>query len=269
MHTQNSIKKTYQVQQLDSDTVPELFDTETEAIEYTLHDNRVGLYFTITSCYQNVHRGTNLFRATIIMPVWQCPARTLRAIKSVIAQDTNGWQLICIGDGCNQFADLLKSNWLKEAQAKAYIDGNEIIALNTEHFGGYGYHQRELAKQMATGKWTMYLDNDDDILPTHVSTRLNEAEFGPDPIDLIYFDTWLQPTNWHRDAQLEYGRIGHSEVMYRTSLLKQLSPMPDTYGHDWSQIDEAIKKGAKHRKGGGDRTYIVRSLPSQKETGID
>ena len=251
----SSIKKTFfVVGLLGEDT--KSFQTEVEAIDYLKTQESKG-YFFIHPAYQCIPDGENSFRASIIMPIWECPNRTIRAINSVINQDTSGWQLICIGDGCPKFAEVLAGSWFKEMQAKAYINGNEIIGLNTEHYGGFGYHQRELAKNMATGKWTMYLDNDDVLLPHHVSTRLKYVESGDDQVDLLYYSTWLEPDNWHRDAALLYGKIGHAEVMFRTEFLKTLTPLSNMYGHDWLTIKEAIDKGARTRKCGGEWTYIV------------
>ena len=261
-----SIKKSFLVTSLTSNNVKE-FNTEIEATDFILSNDTDEKYF-IMPTYKSLPQQQCKFRISIIMPIFGAPLRTIRAIMSVVAQNTNGWQLICIGDGCEYFIELMESSWFKDIQSRAYLDGNEVIALSTEHVGGYGFHQREIAKELATGEWTIYLDNDDVLKTTHVSTRLSAVGKNTE-IDLLYFNTWLEPIRWHREAELEFGRVGHSEVMYRTDFLKTLPPLNAEYGHDWIQIKQAIDKGARTKKVSGDPTYIVKSLPDKREEGID
>jgi len=262
----NSIVKKYTVVGINSDA-SKIVDSELEAIEF-IKEQDANDKFMITPTYQVVPSEQATFRASIIMPIWKAPIRTKRAIMSVVNQDTNGWQLLCLGDGCENFAELLHTKWFKELQAKAYLNGNEIVGLNTMHHGGYGYHQRDLAKTMATGKWCIFVDNDDVVKPNHVSARLEFVESTKDEYDFVYFNTWLEPINWFRDTTILQGKIGNSEVMYRTSFLKQLMPLSDIYGHDFLQIQEAVHKGARYRKIVGEPTYIVKSLPDRKEDTI-
>ena len=260
-----SIQKVYDVTNL-STSKSFIAYTEKEATDHMLQSESNDKYIVIPT-YMVVDSEKAKFRATIVMPIWEAPERTVRAINSVMSQDTNGWQLLCLGDGCDKFGRIMHGGWFNELKSRAAINGNEIIGINTEHFGGYGYHQRQLAKELARGEWTMFLDNDDVLTPHHLSTRLGEA--GSDSVDILYFNTWIEPTRWFRDSQVQEGKIGHSEIMYRTELWRQLPALTDQYGHDWTQLKQALDKGATHRKGGGATTYIVKSLPNQREQGID
>ena len=126
-----------------------------------------------------------------------------------------------------------------------------------------------MAKKLATGAWVMYLDNDDVLKTNHVSTRLSAAEHSQERLDLLYFNTWREDIQWHREAILEFGHVGHSEIMWRTEFLKTLPAVNGEYGHDWTQISQGLEKGAKTKKVVGETTYIIKSTPNKREGGID
>ena len=262
-----SIQKRYIVSGVSSDEI-QSFTSEKEATDFILSQDDGKEYF-IMPAYKTVNADDAKFRVSVIMPIWENPSRTIRAIMSIVNQTTNGWQLICLGDGCPNFKNTMESGWFKDLQSKAYLNGNEIFADNTLHFGGYGFYQRQLGKTIARGKYVVYLDNDDVVKPIHLATRLAAAENADQEYDLLYFNTYVEPIRGIRDAQLEHGRIGHSEIMYRTEFLRTLPPLTDQYGHDWTQIKQALDKGARTLKVVGEDTYIVKSLPDNKEQGIN
>ncbi len=258
-----------------------IVDSERQAIEW-IKEQEDHEKFMVMPSYQSISSDQATFRATIVMPIWTdesgvrsddrtAVVKAIRAIKSVIAQDINGWQLLCLGDGDAWFGEAVNSGWFKEMQAIASMNGNEIIGINTEHRGGYGFYQRELSKTLATGTWTMFLDSDDIFKPNHLSQRLEVAENSTEQYDLFYFNTQLP--FWFRDAQLEYGKIGHSEVVIRTSIFKTLPPYIEAYGHDWNMIKSALDLNIKTRKVDAPNmksaTYWVRSTPDRKEAGFE
>ena len=263
----NSIIKKYTVENV-TDGGIRYFNTEFAAYEYIRSQNEYSA-FKIETIYEVVNPDDLQFRATLLLTVYGAPARTLRAIQCCLEQDATGIEIIIFGDNCPHLAELISNGFFKEKIIEQQIKGNDLIVENlTVNHGGFGYHQRNLAKKMSRGNFFMYMDNDDVILKNHVSTRLLTAENGD--YDLIGFETYIEPNFHYRDTDFTYGKIGHSEIVFRTDFLKSLPESTPEYGHDWTLVDNAINAGAKcFIKKGEPRTYIVKSLPSKKEIGID
>ena len=113
------------------------------------------------------------------------------------------------------------------------------------------------------------MDNDDVILPNHFSNYYSEIA-GTD-YDLVYFNTFLapiEPSGKIRESQLEFGMIGHQEVIVKSSLLKTYN-QSDKWGHDWEMIKHLIDNGAKVKKSKNPPTYHIISVGELRETEID
>lgn len=263
----NSITKRYIVSEIDGDRSIK-FEGEMEAYNY-VRLQPAGSRYMIMPSYESVHPESLKFRATLLLTVYQAPARTLRAIQCCLDQDATGIEIIIFGDNCPNLAELITNGFFKDKILQQQVKGNDLVVMNLEtNHGGFGYRQRNIARGIARGKFLMYMDNDDVILPNHVSTRLLTAE--NNDYDLIGFETYIEPNFHYRDTDFTYGKIGHSEILIRTDFLRGLPESTPEYGHDWTLVDNALKAGAKaFIKKGEPRTYIVKSLPSKKEVGID
>ncbi len=237
----NSITKKYIVVNQESDESKK-FDSELEASNY-IRNQEFGSKFLIMNLYESVEPKDLKFRATIVLVVYKAPQRTLRAIESCLNQNTTGIEIIVYGDCCPNLDELIKKGYFDNKIIEQQLKGNDLVILNNEqNYGGFGYMQRNRARDISRGEYTIYVDADDVILPNHVSTRLEIAETGQ--YDLIGFDTWIEPQiNWKRDAQFEEGRIGHAEIVIRTDFLKKLPPQDSLYSHDWRMIHSAITAG--------------------------
>lgn len=224
------------------------FDNEDMAISF-MSTQPVGRKFMVVPSYEVVDDNAVTYRATIVLTVWEHPRNTIAAINSVLAQDTNGWELLILGDCCPELQKLIDSNYFEPIISRSALKGNAVKVINLpEHKGGYGFAQRNLARTLARGKYTLYLDNDDLLLPDHVSTRLAVVEsVGPEeqPYDLVGFETWLDDIGFYRDTNFVYGKIGHAEIIIRTEFLKTLPESDGQYGHDWVLIEHAISRGCK------------------------
>lgn len=264
----NSIVEKYIVSEI-SGNGSWAFDNKLAAYNF-IRSQEPKIKYMIMPSYEAALPSELEFRATIVVCVYMAPLRTLRAIESCLAQDTTGVEIIVYGDGCQNLANLINSHYFDEKIIEQQLKGNDLVVLNLEkNYGGFGYMQRNLARNISRGKYTMYLDGDDVLLPNHVSTRLEIAE--SNDFDLIGFETQIPfPFGGYRDTRFEYGKIGHAEIVIRTSYLKQLPVSSPDYGHDWTLIRDAMEAGARRFiKTGLPRTYIIKSLPNFKEQGID
>jgi hypothetical protein len=120
----------------------------------------------------------------------------------------------------------------------------------------------------------MFMDNDDVILPNHMSSYYNAISNTDN--DLMYFNTFIEPIEHAnskrgsvRDSKIEKGMIGHSEIIVKSSLLKSLTPEKPEYNHDWLWIKNIIDSGAKHEKFVTEPTYMIMSVGELREKNID
>ena len=206
-------------------------------------------------------------RLTLSMPCFGRPQRTIRAVECIANQTANDWEALVIGDGCPLMEDFIKSGYFNDLRAYCRSKGNDLyIANNPKNKGGHGYAITNTNIEEAEGRYFIFYANDDIILPNHFENYLSEIE-GTD-LDFVYFNSLVVPNNQIRNAQLQYGHIGHSELIVRTEFLRQMPKHNENYGHDWSLITNMELLG-KSQKSNNLPTYHVMSLPDKIEKGID
>jgi len=207
-------------------------------------------------------------RLTVSMPCFGRPQRTIRAIECIANQTANDWEALVVGDGCQVMKDYLSSGYFNDIEVECGKRGNDLIIVNNSvNQGGHGFAITNRNIQLAEGKYFTFFANDDIILPNHFENYLSQIE-GTD-LDFVYFDSFVAPRNAIRNAQLQYGMIGHSELIIRTQFLKSMPMHNELYGHDWQLIENMAKVG-KHKKAVNcPPTYHVMSLSDNKVKGID
>jgi glycosyltransferase involved in cell wall biosynthesis len=206
-------------------------------------------------------------RLTLSMPCFGRRKGTIRAIECIANQTANNWEALVIGDGCPIMEDFLKSGYFNDLRADCRSRGNDLyIANNPNNKGGHGYSITNSNIENAEGKYFIFFANDDVILPNHFENYLSAIE--NTELDFVYFNSLVVPNNQIRNAQLQYGHIGHSELIVRTDFLKQMPNHNEHYGHDWSLIEQMSMFG-KHLKSENPPTYHVMSLSDNREQGID
>lgn len=203
------------------------------------------------------------YKLSVIVPCYFRPQRTIRAINCVLKQSFVGYHALFLFDGCPYY-DYYKSNGVFNIESNT---DNKIEFIQTEHYGGWGYHQRNLGREMAQGEYTIFYDNDDVILANHFENYYNGiAEMGN---DMVYFNSFVDISNQLRNTELDFGMVGHSEIIVKTSLLKTLPPQNNQYGHDYELVKDILSRTDKVQKHISSPTYIVKSLSNIREIGID
>jgi len=207
-------------------------------------------------------------RLSLSMPCYGRPQRTIRAINCIANQTINGWEAFVIGDGCPVIQDFIDSEYFKDIIDVCSNNGNNlIISNNPVNQGGHGFAITNKNIEEAEGKYFVFFANDDIILPNHFENYLSQIE-GTD-LDFVYFNSEVKPTNSLRVSRLEYGMIGHSELIVRTEFLRQMPMHDEHYGHDFALIQNMMQSG-KHKKAENcPATYYVMSLSDNREQGID
>ena len=210
----------------------------------------------------------NRILLSVCVPCFGRPERTKRLMEQILAQDFEGYQVYMIGDGCPDFQKLIDELYFSNVISSGRIGSNILTYANMPiHKGGWGYDIRNRVKQLAVGKYFMYLDNDDCIKPNHFTHYYNGIK--DTDLDFVYFNTFIQPTKQMRVPSLSYGYIGHSELIIRTDFLKTMPPHQPEYGHDWKLIQEMMRMGKHEKAKSKEATYIVMSTASAREQGIN
>ncbi len=203
-----------------------------------------------------------LFRVSISMPCYGRPLRTKRAIESILAQDTNGWEAIIQGDKCPHFQQLIDSGYMNDIAQYARSKGNDIVFRNTSrNYGHCGYRLTNWAVRHNRGKYLTFMANDDLILPNHLS---NYLEIEKTDYDYMYFNSYLDPTGEIRMPKLAPSAIGHSEIIVRSSLARKVRQHLPRYGHDWDFINSIVVKsnGNGIKSSNEEATYHVMHIPN-------
>lgn len=205
---------------------------------------------------------------TICVPCFGRPERTVRLVNQIATQTIGNWEAYIIGDSCGQFQKLLDDGTFDSIRKTIRQENCALITSNMPtRTGGWGYGIRNKIKELASGKYFIYIDNDDCIAINHFENYLSAIK--NTDFDLVYFNTMSKFNNTIRNSMLEYGLIGHSEIIVKTSLLKSMPPHTDEYGHDWTLINNIIRSGAKISKSNNQPTYMVMGAGNQREEGID
>lgn len=204
------------------------------------------------------------YKLSIIVPCYERPQRTIRAISSVLNQQFDSYHAMFIFDGCPYY-DEHEANGVFDVRYDKSV--NKIEFIQTKHHGGWGYFQRNLGIEKAEGEYTIFMDNDDFILRTHFENYYNGI--AGTPYDMVYFNSFLEPRNQVRNTELAYGMIGHAEIIVKTEFLKNIPPQTPDYGHDFQMIQYMMWQHAMVKKMNSIPTYIVKSLPEQREHNLD
>lgn len=208
------------------------------------------------------------YKITVVMPCFGRPARTRRAIESILHQSITGWEAFIIGDGCPYFQELIDSGAANQYKDIAESNGNLLHIFNLEkQRGGYGYWILNYALKNATGEYFIFMGNDDIILFNHFEHYLSEIQ-GTD-LDLVYYNTFINPSNQIRISELKENHIGHSEIILRTEFAKKFKHKK-FYGHDWKFIESISNSTDKIKKAeSSEYSYMVMHVPGLEEEFLD
>lgn len=199
-------------------------------------------------------------RITLSIACYRRPERTKRSIQCILDQDINGWEAFIMGDACPDFQKLIDSGYLQSIKEEQEKKGNIIHFFNAEvNGGGCGYKLINHAIQNATGKYFVFFANDDVIDPTHFR---NYLEIENTDLDYMFFDSFIDPIGKSRESRLAPSVIGHSEIILKTELAKQLPEHSAKYGHDWEFINAMAKQGKGEKSKSTSLSYRVMHVPN-------
>ena len=184
--------------------------------------------------------------------------KLIRAIDSFLAQDYDDKELIIVSDGCKITTKLVVQGY------KDYFNNNmdriALIVINKEPL--FSGRVRDVGLSHANGVWVCYLDSDDELGSTHLSSLANQIEYS----DWVYWDDTIKG-NGHdhkRDVQLYPIQCGTSTIAHRRDMKSDWADC-NGYGHDFKFITKLIQESGNYAKI-NDMQYFVRHMPGNLDT---
>ena len=120
---------------------------------------------------------------SFIMPAFNMQDYIAEAIKSIINQTINNWELIIVDDGSTDKTSFI----VKEFENT----DSRIKYLKLTKNSGSAYQPRKYGIEIAKGKWIAPLDADDTIPITYLESLLNISDYYE--ADLIYPSLYWYP----------------------------------------------------------------------------
>ena len=192
-------------------------------------------------------------KLSVVLPSWSRYDLTLRMLNSINLQTLEEYELFFLGDCCDVFNNVLSSSDFKNMNFKG-----KIIAENFKTHDGTSSQAINYAIENSTGEYFLFLSNDDLIFAKHFEnyfnmTKKSGKDFGIFKTYIDYGDGFLNK----RNPELLPTKIGHSELCFKTDVIKKLPKHSRVYGHDWEFISSALNQQCSYEFFDNDPTYIV------------
>jgi glycosyltransferase involved in cell wall biosynthesis len=118
--------------------------------------------------------------ATIIISAYNRPKVLVFSIKSVLASDFQDWELIVVGDGCNEETE----------RAARSFDDPRIRFINLPANTGSQSEPHNVGVREARGRFVFFLNQDDMYFPDHIAASIDfmersGADFAWSPVLLL------------------------------------------------------------------------------------
>ena len=203
-------------------------------------------------------------RLTLVIPTYKRRAMMMRQIDAILAQTVKDFEVFMVGDGCPEYAKLLADPFIQAKLQKGRDSGITIHAFNLEKNHGTPHKIINDAIQNAAGEFFIWTADDDYIAPTHVERYLAEIE--GTHWDGVLINTSLLGDYYAnvRNARLELGHAGHSELIVRTDVARKMPPHAASDFHDFEFIAAVAQGGKLAKAADGPTTYYVNLSSRQK-----
>lgn len=112
---------------------------------------------------------------SVMIPYYNCKEYIVETIQSVLSQSHQNFEIIIVDDGSDpEHADYLKGFLVDKPAIRYAVQNNQGVAAARNH-----------AARLAGGKYFLFLDSDDLILPDYIEKCLTVLENNPD-CKLVY-----------------------------------------------------------------------------------
>lgn len=205
---------------------------------------------------------------TVIMPTYNRRTYLPKALECIRAQTFVSWRLLVVNDGGEDVADLITA-----------CGDSRIEYFNRPHAGKAA--QLNFALTHVTSAYVAYMDDDDEVFPSHLQDLMTAAE--DEKADFVYSDTFLTQVDlagrvmWRTveneadvtpDMIRLVNRINHKQILHTKALSDRVGPYDEQMSVfiDYDYIKRLLN-AAEHpfhvRKTTGD--HILRMDPKTGE----
>jgi glycosyltransferase involved in cell wall biosynthesis len=195
-----------------------------------------------------MHRDS--IRFTVIIPSYlgdypncakERPRKLKRAIKSVLSQTFENFEIIVIADGCADTEKICEK--IKDAR---------LSCIRIEKQPLFSGVPRTIGLTYASGEYIVYLDSDDMYEENH----LEFIDSKLDDYDWVFFnDSQYNGVKYPQTNTLTFGSAKTSNICHKNGLNVRWE---DGYTHDFDFIKQLMKYSYKHI---GDSGYLVCHVP--------
>ena len=148
-------------------------------------------------------------RFSVLMAAFQAEATVARAVRSVLAQTREDWELIVVDDG--------SADATAERAREAAAGDPRVSILVQENRGAAA--ARNLAAGHARGEWLCVLDSDDEYEPTYLE-RMDALATSAPAATLLSCNGTLVAPDGSRAAWLESGRFEREQSFSLLQLIR-------------------------------------------------
>ncbi len=163
---------------------------------------------------------------TVVIPTYNRKHTVMRSIKSVIGQTCGDFELIIVDDGSSDGTEYLIKEELKDSRG---------VYIWKEHEGVQ--QARNYGLSIAKGKYILFLDSDDELLPTCLAEMAKQYE-GNSEIGAVYVLTGIM----HGDGNIKafrndyldgniYGEVLRQGYLTSTSFISMKREIFDEIGN--------------------------------------
>ncbi|MBP5343643.1 MAG: glycosyltransferase family 2 protein [Alphaproteobacteria bacterium] len=178
-------------------------------------------------------------KISVLIPVYNVQNYLAECLDSVLAQDFQDWEAICVNDGSTDNCATILSDYAnKDARFKVISQFNQGLSA-----------ARNAALDIAIGDWVIFLDSDDMLAPNALSRLYHVAQESNQPVIVSTSFGIIGQNNLTRNTSYQVCQPalelllknpkGYSSAcgkLYRSDILKEHRFIPGIYFEDWPFI---------------------------------
>lgn len=178
----------------------------------------------------------------------------IRAVNSFLGNDYKNSELVIIGDCCAKTESLLKEVYAQELLTEKIIFYN--LPKKQELFSGM---LRTRGIEKANGEIICYLDTDDMIGETHISSIAEQMD--AEHLDWCFYNDFINTEKGlvPKEVTLAHGSIGTSSIAHLNDRHVTWDNC-NGYGHDYLFVQKLEKWSTNYEKIFG-CTYVICHIP--------
>lgn len=152
---------------------------------------------------------------SILVPVYNVEKYLTRCIESVLSQDFTDYELILVDDGSSDKSGDICNDYVSKYPESIKVIHKQNGGLPSARLVGF---------QEASGKYIMFLDSDDFLLPNALTTFYNQIEEGYDIVRSIPLRHDDKGNQWVERYNIDKGTINNKNSFTSALIKNDIAP---------------------------------------------